>query len=63
MARKIDTTTTTPDPGLVAAIAALRAAPGAEKSEAESRVRDAMRAAAAAHRAAVLASKRDEDAN
>jgi len=31
MARKIDTTTT-PDPGLVAAIAALRAAPRAEKA-------------------------------
>ena len=50
MARKI--LNTTPDPELVAAIAALRAAPDAEKSAAESRVLAARCVAPAARIAA-----------
>ena len=45
------------DPDLVAAIAALRAAPEAEKAAAAARVWDAMKVAAAAQRAAIRAAK------
>ena len=47
--------TLTPDPELVAAIAALRAAPEAEKPAAEARVEAAMEVAGAAQRAAIRA--------
>ena len=47
--------TITPDPELVAAIVALRAAPEAEKAAAAARVWDAMKVAAAAQRAAIRA--------
>ena len=47
--------TITPDPELVAAIVALRAAPEAEKAAAEARVEAAMAVAGAAERAAIRA--------
>jgi len=55
MARKI--LNTTPDPELVAALAALRAATPANRAAAEERVLVAMRAAGVAHRATIQAAK------
>lgn len=46
--------TLTPDPAVVAALAALRTSPGAA---AEARLSAALRAAAAAHRATIQAAK------